>query len=625
MHAQRASRSTREREAHLEPGCVAAHCRGAAMLDRSVIINHAAGARLNKQQPYRVVVRIAAGFDSPPPSCFFTAAIRLLRADATERVLMLVDGKMSSLAHSVVAGLREKSYLAVESGLPWWNSSQALVLLLDDESEKQRAMQGSLRLASRVVWSDPSSALATRRRPYEVAWTWCQGRSDADDEQGCQLLPAPVSDFHVQARTRRASRRETQQHECARQISVRSTWTGSRWYDLASLQLSRQSERTIQSNFSRGEWMLENVCLGYSGPNPTRGSTRWNILAQAHGSSRQLLWPLPWPDMYAEYVPGWLRLDSETADHWLTNMVNMSEMAPHAPLRRCDWHADDVTAFLTEVTMDNLYHALIHAVPMRELFSRILPAIGSGRGVHLLPHYTQYWPSNFSRSVGWQILARSLGVSAADFPYVAARAQALTTPGKCNCYRRMYGGHSKWMPPPYMKPGRRVADFRSALAASVGRLPAQRRILFQLRHNGVRQIVNEAEVVSSVQADQVVGGLVKFAVMESLSVMEQYELVSTSRALAGMHGMGLAWAMLLASDAGGKASCLEITGQWAKFNRLDYYSLSKANGVQYIRLSMPNAPECIHCRRCSYRTCGNVTATVSTLIAKLRYMASIWA
>ena len=127
------------------------------------------------------------------------------------------------------------------------------------------------------------------------------------------------------------------------------------------------------------------------------------------------------------------------------------------------------------------------------------------------------------------------------------------------------------------------------------------------------------------QADQVVGGLVKFAVMESLSVMEQYELVSTSRALAGMHGMGLAWAMLLASDAGGKASCLEITGQWAKFNRLDYYSLSKANGVQYIRLSMPNAPECIHCRRCSYRTCGNVTATVSTLIAKLRYMASIWA
>lgn len=57
-----------------------------------------------------------------------------------------------------------------------------------------------------------------------------------------------------------------------------------------------------------------------------------------------------------------------------------------------------------------------------------------------------------------------------------------------------------------------------------------------------------------------------------------------------MHGMGLAWTMLLASEAGGKSSCLEITGQWKLSNRLkkrqwklsnrlDYYSLSRANGV----------------------------------------------
>jgi len=249
---------------------------------------------------------------------------------------------------------------------------------------------------------------------------------------------------------------------------------------------------------------------------------------------------------------------------------------------------------------------------------------GASSVVHLIPHYTQYWPKNFSRSVGWQILARSLGVSAADFAAIAARAQALTTPGGCNCYRRMYGGHAKWMPPPYMKADHTVPDFRIALAASVGPRLARRRILFQLRHNGVRMMSNEQHIVSEVSSDVDVGSIVQFVVMESLPVMEQYALVSTSRGLAGVHGMGLAWAMLLASDAGGKASCLEITGQWSKFNRLDYYSMSKANSVQYLRLAFPNAPECIGCRRCSYRTCGNVTANATVLIKKLRYMTSLW-
>ena len=112
--------------------------------------------------------------------------------------------------------------------------------------------------------------------------------------------------------------------------------------------------------------------------------------------------------------------------------------------------------------------------------------------------------------------------------------------------------------------------------------------------------------------------------MEDVPVMRQYQLVSTSRALAGMHGMGLAWSMLLASDAGGKASCLEILGEWAKFSRLDYVSMSHANDVMYLKVNMPNAPECVHCHRCSYRTCGNVTANVTKLIDRLRFQVSLW-
>ena len=137
-------------------------------------------------------------------------------------------------------------------------------------------------------------------------------------------------------------------------------------------------------------------------------------------------------------------------------------------------------------------------------------------------------------------------------------------------------------------------------------------------------MVNEAEIVRDVLADPYVGKHVRFAVMEELSVIEQYRLISSSRALAGMHGMGLAWAMLLAADAGGKSSCLEITGTWSKFNRLDYYSMSRANGVHYLRLNQPNALECVHCKRCSYRTCGNITANATEVVAKLRVMVEWW-
>lgn len=615
--------------------------RGASLArsNMTYFINPHAGARRNQPAAYRVVVRIGSGHGNPPPICFFSEAVRNMRADETERVLILAEDDTWDLASQIVASLRSKD----DTSKDWFNSSTALAVRFADETERLKALRGALRLATRIVWSDPAKAvsLAPPREPFEIVWTWCPGRRrDANDEQSCPRLPLSVSDFHVQARGRMARHDGSQLlhnsespssaasseggvRRCGRLLSVRSTWTWSQWHDLASLLPSAEFARR-RDNFSRGEWMLENVCLGYSGAQPTKGSQRWNILAQAHGPSRQLLWPLPWPDLYAEYIPGWLRLDSETADHWLTNMVNMSETAPHAPLRRCTWHDDATAGFLTEITMDNLYHALVHAVPTREFFLRVRDGFEAGHAIHTIPHYTQYWPKNFTRSVGWQILMRSLGVSATAFPSVAAHAQELTAFGNCNCYRRMYGGHDRWMPPPYMKQYWRVSDFRSALSASVGRLPAQRRVLFQLRRNGVRQMINAEEVVARVHADPVVGSLVQFVVMEDHPVMKQYELISTSRALVGMHGMGLAWSMLLASDAGGRASCLEILGTWAKFNRLDYLSMSRANGVHYLQVRMPNAPECVHCHRCSYRTCGNVTANITTLVDKLRYMVTLW-
>ena len=628
------------------------------------IVNRLGGARFNREQPYRTVLRIAATSNATlPPACFFTLAARNLRGDPTERLLILTDGTASwNLARDVVSTLRTIHSEAIKppisekwqypmpyaDNLEWWNSSVAAVVSLDESVPEQgQVLSSVLRSASRVVWGDPGARMPSihplmplpRRRPYEIVWTWCavggaarrrtsgnEGKYDA----GCEPLPANVTDFEVQARVRAGNggshHEPNTDRRCARALVVRSTWTmwngKSWWHDIASILSPRSDQVRHELGMKRGEWMLDDVCVGYSGYRPGGSSDRWNQLAQVQPGSRQILWPMPWQDLYAEYTPGPLRLDSETEDHYLTKrlMINLST----SPLRQCTWHNESTVAFMTELTMDNLYHALIHAVPAREFFERLL-ATGhlNWNGLHLLPHYIQYWPKDFQKSVGWQILARSFGVSADNFPGVAAQANALTAHEGCHCYRRIFGGHGAFMPPPYMKPGQRVVQFRAALTASIRQPPPERRILFQLRRNGVRQMVNVDEVTTAIRSDPEVGALVRFVVMEELSVIQQYSLISSSRALAGMHGMGLAWSMLLSSEAAvGKSSCLEITGTWAKFNRLDYFSMSKANGVHYMRLSQPNAPECVHCRRCSYRTCGNITANASQIVDKLKLMAS---
>lgn len=649
----------------------------------------AGGARHNREAPFRIVVMIAGenATGVVPPSCFFTSALRVLRADASERVLLLVEPgtRAMSVAREIQStldewvslqkprpSLRDKRQPSpAKQGLPaataaavaaatasvtaaatlytqWESMSVAEIREYAASGDDAQLLHQLMRACIRVVWGDTSGPMPqelkrARRNPYEVVWSWCasqrklhHGVTDADDAlplaPRCdEWLPHTVANFEVQARMRtprhdasdtlpntnatNSKRAASSSHSCVRHVLVRSIWSKSRWHDVTALPSSHIAQQ--QTALQRGEWAHENVCLGYSRAFPVRGSSRWNVLAQAHPTTRQLLWPLPWQDLYSEYVPGYLRLDSDTADHFLTYMVNMTA---NPTLSQCQWH-NVSAAFVTELTMDNLYHALIHAVPIREFFQRLLLGNAGSKDIHLIPHYIQYWPRNFEQSVGWQLLMRSLGVSASGWPAVAARAQTLTQPEQCNCYRHMYGGHGAFMPPPYMRPMQRVVDFRAALAASARPPRVRTTILFQLRHNGVRQIVNEDEVVAGVKADPVLGDRVRFVVMESLPVMEQYAAISSATSLAGMHGMGLAWTMLLGSAAGTRSSCLEITGMWAKFNRLDYYSLSRANNVRYLRLSQPNAPECLSCKRCSYRTCGNITANVSQMVDKLKHMA----
>ena len=577
----------------------------------------------------RVLIRLAGDGSRWPPACFLIVAMRALHADPSEEVLILAD---TNGQRSATQLLQNRS-----------SDLTTRVVVLPDV-DQDSLLQQHLQNTSRIVWGDSSTSLPRQRRAFEHAWIWCPWHN----ETACPMLSRSAAEFEVQGRLRTAHNGEQRSlsssalhdsRSCLRSIAVRSRWTRSQWIDLPR---ALSIEKRV-ADLDRGEWMLDDACVAYR-PNlvPLKGSARrpatdrFAVLVQANSAARELLWPIPWHDIYAEYEPGYTRLDGpKNPGHILEAWTTPKWLNREPPLSAdvCAWHNE--SAFITQLSMDNLYHALIHAVPTFELFSRLMRDQSRGhhkdrrRGLRILPHFMFYWPmaSNQTEYVGWQIIARSLGVTDEEWPSVAQLAREHTATNACNCYRHVSGGHGMFMPPPFSSVAKsvtRVAAFRGAIAASLGH-PAspERRILFQMRHSGSRQVVNEVQLQAAIAADPRLRQIVRFAAMEELPVMEQYRLIASAGGLVGVHGMGLAWTMLLPADARGTRSCLEILGMWPSFSRNDYYMLSKANGVYYMRMQQRTSPECI-CNGCNYRGCGNITANVTELSPVLQYMASRW-
>ena len=120
------------------------------------------------------------------------------------------------------------------------------------------------------------------------------------------------------------------------------------------------------------------------------------------------------------------------------------------------WHDESNTAFVTALTMDNLWHSVYHAIPVSEFASRLASshAIQPAEDVDLWPWFTTYpaWSPNVTKWAGWQMLARSLLgmehsiLGSKSWLDVAKRTSSLHAPGKVHCYRKIYGGHSKFYP-----------------------------------------------------------------------------------------------------------------------------------------------------------------------------------
>ena len=235
------------------------------------------------------------------------------------------------------------------------------------------------------------------------------------------------------------------------------------------------------------------------------------------------------------------------------------------------------TGFVAQLTMDNIWHVLFNAIPMRELFIRRGVSAAS---VDFLPRYTQYWPvwtaTQFLRLPagqqvhgllkpvtawpGWEILLQGVledRREAQSLEKTRSRTQRIFSQrSRWHCYSTLVGGREGWWPD-----ARRVDDLISArprvhafrqavfahLALPSGSAHVQNRVIFELRSQ-TRVIANQDELAHRVANDAKLAGAIDFVSLEALPVAEQIRRVATSTGLAGAHGAGLSFIAFLPSS-----------------------------------------------------------------------------
>lgn len=119
------------------------------------IVNQKADANFDLVQPYRIVAGVGntAGTGQTPPSCFFISAIIALRADPSERVLVLAGRNTQQVVSEIVQALEPTPHQNV-------STKHGGVEVREDGAAPQH-LTDCLLSALRVVWGDPVSILPT--------------------------------------------------------------------------------------------------------------------------------------------------------------------------------------------------------------------------------------------------------------------------------------------------------------------------------------------------------------------------------------------------------------------------------------------------------------------------------
>ena len=334
----------------------------------------------------KVALALPGGQGALPPEEFFVAALRALRASHKEPVMIFTPTGRPSASPAAILALAELQHTVVS------------------HVEMDR-----LNSAVYVAWGGrwdrgliPRSMKVGASRPFEALWSWC------DSEVDCPPLPpASVATVAVQVRIDRATVGK------AARLLVRSTPTGSHeWVALPS------SADDGSSMF--GEWSRRSACVAH-GADDQAGQV---LLAQADPSTGRLLWPLRWPPHYTQGSTSPL-YGSMLEPSFASQAASLQSDRLHTNGTARRWRA---AGFVGVMQQDNLWHALHHAIPIREYVERLrargeLPAKAR---VDLIPRYTKVWPSSEAVSemaeaavrlrvrppvtswVGWELTVRGL-------------------------------------------------------------------------------------------------------------------------------------------------------------------------------------------------------------------------
>ena len=392
------------------------------------------------------------------------------------------------------------------------------------------------------------------------------------------------------------------------------------------------------------EWEMRNACIAYVPyvqhlPGGKHRHLRHTLLADA---SAPALRPLAFPGHFEE---GTSKLRPERA---MPGPLLTTAFA--ASLWRV-WHDDD-DALVVDMSFDNIWHVLFHAIPTRQsVLRRGVPPARTA----LLPRYTNQWPNSPSLTQwsGWEVLVRSLHGSDptvvdgnAAWARAAATTQTIVSSGVWHCYSRLRGGHRSWWPGGAFNNDtvfHALAEWRRSVLSTLGRripivgalemnssAPVDHTIVFELRTMS-RVILNTEELQSAILADARLGvaapssstrATIEFASLGALPLTEQLRRVSTAVGLAGVHGAGLSWAAFLPTDGERRCALLEIMphrmSRQATHAGFDYMRIAGMNHVKHWHLTkQPDAPAC---RDRDFRTCGNLSVVVPKVVAALQQM-----
>ena len=584
---------------------------------RAPVLGKSVNATTLSPRGYSAIVRLEAlpaGLRGPAQQrstnavelllCFLHAATQAL--SDSRGVLVIVSEHAAS--HLLVPRLRQQTR---HSGtVDVWTA-----LTPDDVGRANQIIASN----GRLVWIGAAPGLGglprrTKRSatvPYEAVWVWCgEVAADGETTQADGAQAQRCENFR-----RSAAALEVQVGLQSGRVVVRTTRAPAWANASGTLRCSGESEPGLYA----GEYFRRDACLatrrivntGVGVPYTTTRQTLW----QGQPGSAEPLWPMHWPQIKGEGLA-----------------FEFPELNPAGFSPSCTWHEGRV-GFIGAFSADNLFHIMHHAIPASAFLETVLPSVADRATVDPLP-FAWFWPAKKAlyQMWAWRLFVAGLGLPE-SVDALVSRSHLLIGNTSCNCYRRVYGGHSQLA-------GRaaepmlfgnasllqaQLIRFRTTIGVSFGvaRQNPAARLVFLLRSTN-RVIVNEKTLQADVANDTRLSSVVAFARMEELPLAAQAALIYDARAIAGVHGQGLTWTAFLPATDDRPCACLEIHPEGCVHScKTDYRDLSAMNKVQYHRLIQPLANNCNpRYSPANWRMCGNITANSEQVRDKLAQMVA---